>query len=239
MKKTIYDFDGTLTPYSLPKFKIIEKCGLKGGLSNPKFIELTKKTQIENNLDFYSAVYDVYFKLIKQNGFDLIDENFSLGYDETIYNEGVEYFLNMLYKNNVENYLLSSGIKVFLDKLDIRKYFKEVYATTFCYNKNKEAIDIEFLMSDKNKALAITNITKQNNNDCSNIIYIGDGLTDYYAMKYIKDHGGINIFVYLNKDSKSIQDIELEKIVDYFIYADFSKGKELDLLIKKLCKIEE
>ena len=27
MKKIIYDFDGTLTPFSIPRFSILEKCG--------------------------------------------------------------------------------------------------------------------------------------------------------------------------------------------------------------------
>ena len=36
----IYDFDGTLTPYSLPKFEILEKSGMKDGAHNPQFLEL-------------------------------------------------------------------------------------------------------------------------------------------------------------------------------------------------------
>lgn len=44
MKKIIiYDFDGTLTPFSLPKFEILEKCGMKDGAHNPQFLELAKK----------------------------------------------------------------------------------------------------------------------------------------------------------------------------------------------------
>lgn len=44
MKKIIiYDFDRTLTPYSLPKFEILEKCGMKGAAYNPHFLELIKK----------------------------------------------------------------------------------------------------------------------------------------------------------------------------------------------------
>ena len=238
MKKIIYDFDGTLTPYSLPKFKVIEKSGFKEGLMNPKFIELTKKRQQEKNIDFYSAVYEVYFDVIKKGGFKLIDDSFVLGYDETIYNKGVEYFLNMLCNNNIENYLLSSGIKVFLKKTTISKYFKEIYATVFKYDINNEVIDIDFLMSDKNKVTAIKNI-QNNEPDCSNIIYIGDGLTDYYAMEYVKKYGGKTIFVYLDKKAESNAKEKLNDVVDYFVYADFSKDKELDSLIKELCEIKE
>ena len=48
MKKIIvYDFDGTLTPFSLPKFEILEKCGMKDGAYNPLFLELSQKKSKE------------------------------------------------------------------------------------------------------------------------------------------------------------------------------------------------
>ncbi len=31
LKAVVYDFDGTLTPDALPKFAILEKCGLENG----------------------------------------------------------------------------------------------------------------------------------------------------------------------------------------------------------------
>ena len=49
----IYDFDGTLTPYSLPKFEILEKSGMKGGAHNPKFLELSKQKSKDKNIDLY------------------------------------------------------------------------------------------------------------------------------------------------------------------------------------------
>ena len=58
-------------------------------------------------------MYEIYFETIRNAGFRLIDENFSLGYDNINYNNGVVEFLKMLYKNNISNYLLSSGVKVF------------------------------------------------------------------------------------------------------------------------------
>ncbi len=241
MKKIIiYDFDGTLTPYSLPKFEILEKSGMKDGAHNPQFLELSQKRAKTNNIDLYRAIYDIYFEIIKNAGFKLTDENFSLGYDNVDYNNGVIEFLNMLYQNNISNYLLSSGVKVFLEKVSISSYFKEIYATIFTYNQDYEANGFDFLMSDKNKVIAIKEILKNNgidNEDCSNIIYIGDGFTDYYAMKYIKEHGGISIFVYRNLNSKDMQSIKEKDVVDFYTTADFSQNSELYNYVKKLCKI--
>jgi len=93
MKKTIiYDFDGTLTQFPLPKFEILEKCGLEGGASNPIFIKRVKET----NTDFYVSIYKTYFEVIKENDFELTDNNFCLGNDNVIYNEGVKDFLEMI-----------------------------------------------------------------------------------------------------------------------------------------------
>jgi len=78
-KIIIYDFDGTLTPYSLPKFEILEKSGMKDGAYNPQFLELSQKRSKTKNIDLYRAIYDVYFEIIKNAGFKLTDENFSLG----------------------------------------------------------------------------------------------------------------------------------------------------------------
>lgn len=61
----------------------------------------------------------------------------------------------MFSENNISNYLLSSGVKVFLEKVSISSYFKEIYATIFTYDQNSEANGFKFLMSDKNKVVAI------------------------------------------------------------------------------------
>ena len=242
MKKIIvYDFDGTLTPYSLPKFEILEKCGMKDGALNPRFLELSQKKATEENIDLYKAIYYTYFQIIKTAELDLTDENFCLGCNDVIYNKGVMEFLDMLCKNNVSNYLLSSGIKIFLQKTSIAPYFKDIYATTFNYDSSNKATGIDFLMSDKNKVIAIKDILQKNGNnidDCSDLIYIGDGYTDYYAMKYVKEHGGTSIFVYTNLNSKDILKIKEKNVVDFYTKTDYSQNSELNNYIKKLCKIK-
>lgn len=241
MKIIIYDFDGTLTPYAMPKFEILEKSGLNDGAYNPQFLALSNERAKVKNIDLYSAMYEVYIELIKKAGFKLTDENFCLGSDTVEYNLGVIEYLEMLCQNGVNNYLLSSGIKVFLEQVSISKYFKEIYATVFTYDDNLEADGVEFLMSDKNKVVAIKEILLKNgisNEDCSDIIYIGDGLSDYYAMKYVHEQGGTSIFVYNNVESKEIQSIREENVVDFYFKNDFSENGELNNCVKKLCKIK-
>ena len=169
----IYDFDGTLTPYSLPKFEILEKCGLQQGALNPNFLEMSKNKAQDEKVDLYTAIYRTYFEIIKNANLSLSDDNFCLGANTVIYNNGVVDFLNFLKDNGVSNYLLSSGIKVYLEKTNIAHFFEEIYGTTFIYNSNGEAVGIDYLMSDKNKVDAIKDIVKMtgnNENNCQNII---------------------------------------------------------------------
>lgn len=232
----IYDFDGTLTPYSMPKFEILEKCGLQHGASNPKFLEMAQANKREN-IDLYVSIYKVYLQIIKDANFPLTDESFCLGADQITYNNGVDEFLKFLNDNNIENYLISSGLKVYLEKTRVANFFKEIYASTFLYNSNGEVTDIQYLMSDKNKVKAIKDIIKKIGNeedDCHNIIYVGDGLTDYYAMEYVKRNGGTTIFVYQDKNNSDLKHLEEKNLISFSSYADFSLCSELVDYIKKL-----
>lgn len=241
MKKIIiYDFDGTLTPYTLPKYEILEKSGFEGGTYNLRFKELTKERARSKSIDSLRAVNEVYREVIKNAGFKLIDENFILGSDKIEYNKGVKEFLEILCKNNISNYIVSSGLKIFLENVSISPYFKDIYASVFTYNKNGEANECN-LMSEENKVISIKEILIKkgiNNEDCSSIIFIGDGLTDYSAMKYIKEHNGTAILVYQNPNNKEVKFFKEKNIVNFFTKADFTPNSDLNNYIKKLCNIK-
>lgn len=236
-KVIIYDFDGTLTPFSLPKFEILEKCGLVKGALNPKFMELAKERMADFDGDLYQAIFHTYFDIIKNSGHTLTDDNFTLGAGDVVYNKGVMEFLQLLNQNNVENYLLSSGILVYLKKTIVAPFFKEMFATTFKYNEQGEAVGIDYLMSDKNKVDAIKEVTKTHS--CKDIIYIGDGFTDYYAMEYVKNNGGNVIFVYNDEHNKDMAAMKEKQVVDLFTEADFSHDSELNQYVRRLCKIKK
>ena len=232
----IYDFDGTLTPYKLTKFQILEKCGLKDGALNPKFLEMVEKRANDKNINVYCATYEVFFQLMRDANLKLVDENLSLGADHVTYNNGVEDFLKFLKENGIHNYLLSSGLKVYLDKTNIVKYFDKIYATTFTYNSDGDVIGVDNLMSDRNKVIAVKDILHsmgRQGDDCRNVVYIGDGFTDRYAMEYVKRNGGTSIFVYKEENSE-LKKLEAEDIVSFSSVADYSDNSELRNYVKKL-----
>ena len=230
MKKIIiYDFDGTITPQPITNFKILEECGFIGGGNNKDLQNIVINKIKENNLTIYEAFHETILEIIESNGYPLKDEIISKGADKIDYNIGIISFFETLNKMNVDNYIVSSSMKPFLENTMISKYIKEIYATTFKYDKNNNIIGIDFLMSDEKKIDAIKNIV--GNNDYRNVIYIGDGLTDLKAMKYIKDNGGISIFV---SDEKP--NIENEEDISFFFNRDYSKGSNLSNFILDFIK---
>lgn len=124
-----------------------------------------------------------------------------------------------------------------MERTSISSLFVNIYATTFIYDSNREVTEVDYLMSDKNKVEAIKDIIRTIGNktdDCQNIIYIGDGFTDYYAMEYIKRNGGTSIFVYKNEDNQDLRRLEEAKVINFSAKADFSNNSELSNYIKKI-----
>lgn len=234
-KIIIYDFDGTLTPFPIPKFDFLEACGFKDGLRNKELNIKVNNRSVEKNISKFQALYEEVLACLKENNYELNDETFSIGCKDVIYNEGVEEFLEYLNNNNVDNYLLSSGIKVFLEHTSVGKYFKEIYATTFKY-ENGQLIDVDYLMSPRNKVDAIKDIMKKNGmRDCSDIIYIGDGMTDFHAMEFVINNNGTSIFVYGDNSKDGLE--QINDVVSFRTRADYRLDKELFKYIKEKCNL--
>lgn len=216
MKKiVIYDFDGTLTPYPFSKLDILDKCGYIGGGNNIEFKNLIVKKMKEKSINVYNSYYETMFEIVKSNEYILNDDTLSIGANSIEYSNGVIEFLEYLKNNDVENYIISSGMKCYLDRINISKYFKNIYGTTFKY-KNNIIYDLDVLITDDKKIDIIKNIMLENDiNDCSNIIYIGDGLTDLPIMDYVYKNGGTTIYV---GDDKEINN----SIISYYLDRGYS-----------------
>lgn len=237
-KIIIYDFDGTLTPYPLTKIGVLETLGFDGGMMSSKFMCMVRERRLAKNTDVYNACYEVLLEVLKNNNVPRTQENFRLGAENIEYNPGVYDFFNRNKDLNIVNYIVSSGSKDFLEGTTISKFFKGIYATTFKFDDSGEAIDVDFLMSDKRKVEIIQMILKDNgidNEDCSNVIYVGDGLTDLYAMEYVKNHGGDTIFVYVNEENDSLKAAREVDVVSYYTKADFTLNSDFSNVFLDIC----
>ena len=232
-KIIIYDFDGTLTPYSVTRFEILEKCGYKGGTDNPELVDSFKDKFMKENANFYDAVYRTFIEKVNCTSYKMTADSISMGAEDMEFNVGVDEFFEWIKDSNISNYILSSGVKTMIEKTKIAKYFDEIYATTFKFDEFGIARDIDCLIDDEAKSLYIEKIMKDNNrDDCRDIIYIGDGLTDYYAMEYVKNNGGTTIFVYQDENSEDVLKAKESDVVSFFFLADYSNDSDLSNYIK-------
>lgn len=226
----IYDFDGTLTPYPLPKYEIFKKCGIdeiEGAMRGKLIME-------EENLSLYEAYFEAYRRYLKENNIPFNRESICLGADKVELNDGViEYFKDLCStKTGIKHYVVTSGFEEYIRDTKINPYLDGVYGSTFTV-KNGVYDTLEVLMDEEYKIEAIKNIVEINNADIKDVIYFGDGLTDKDAFKYVHDNGGKSIFVRKNKENdEDIKILRSQGIIDYCFDLKYGKDSEIYNFIK-------
>ncbi len=227
----IYDFDGTLTPYSLPQYEVLKKCGYDDET-------LMKRIQKEINNKNSKGVYDAYYKcyrdILLENGIIMTKENVCLGADKVQLNKGVtDYFRSFQSsKTGVKHYIVTSGIKDYINETPIREFVNDVYGVTF---KQENGIygNIDILLTDEKKVEIIQKIQSENN-ETDKVIYFGDGLTDRYAFEYVHNIGGKNVFIASNKKSKSdYQKLNVNGIIDECFDPDFGVDSKIAKYVRR------
>ncbi len=226
----IYDFDGTLTPYSLPQYPIIKQCG---------YTDKTLMKRVESEIlkgnapEFYSAYYKTYMNILAENGITLSKDNVCFGAKNTKLNKGVEEYFQRFRnsKTGMKHYIVTSGIKDYVDETSIGALVDGIYGVTF---KQKNGIfqTVDVLLSDKKKVSVIQEIQVQNAGT-TQITYFGDGLTDFYAFEYVNSIGGTNVFIASNERSETnYQKLNKDGIIQHYFVADFQRHSEISKYVQ-------
>ena len=154
----------------------------------------------------------------------------------------------------VEHYVLSSGLKEIIEGSGISHEFKEIYACEFLYNEDGLAywpkLDVNFT----NKTQFVDRINKgvldiANDKDLNasmpddskripftNMIYVGDGLSDVPCMKMMRAYGGQAVAVYQDGNRPGVEDLLAKGRVDFIFPADYSEGTMLDTTMKNIIR---
>ena len=233
----IYDFDGTLTPYSLPQYEILKKCGYD---DKRLMKRIENEINNKNATGLYVAYYKCYRDILFENEIVMTRENVCLGADRVQLNNGVaDYFRRFQsLKTGVNHYIVTSGIKDCVDETSIRKFVNNVYGVNF---KKENGIyeDLDFLLTDEKKVEIIQKIRSENNKT-NKVIYFGDGLTDKYAFEYVHSIGGKNVFIKSNEKSMAnYQELNVNGIIDEFFDADFGMNSEISKYIQRQILLKE
>ncbi|MCQ2285876.1 MAG: haloacid dehalogenase-like hydrolase [Bacteroidales bacterium] len=259
-----YDFDGTLAPGYMQEYDFIPN--LK--IANEAFWDASNEQAKANDMDGVLSYMFLMLTKAKEKGISIKKEDF-IKYGKNIqFFQGVEDYFERINKYGdskgvkVEHHLISSGLREMVAGTSIAKYFTNIFASGFVYDKNGVACWPALAINYTNKTQFLFRINKgiQNAYDNSlinkripkdqravpfqNFIYIGDGETDVPAMKMVKLQGGTAITVYnpntpMSKDGRqSPRDLCLELIrenrADFYAPADYRENRPLNTIVERL-----
>ena len=151
----------------------------------------------------------------------------------------------------IEHYIISSGLKEIIEGTPVAKYFEQIYASSFYFNRRGVAKWPAQVVNYTNKTQflfriekGILDINDPGVNDSfspdeiripfRNMIYIGDSDTDIPCMKLVTVNGGHSIAVYnpLVNDKGKAYKMMRERRIKFFAPADYNENSDLDTLVK-------
>lgn len=251
----VYDFDKTLCDKDMQEYTFIPNLGIDANTFWEDCDKLRKSSNIDQVLAY---MYLMLNKTIKNGGVLKRDYLNKMGENINLFPGVINWFkrVNEYGKKEgmiIEHYIVSSGLKEIIEGSPINKYFKVIYASEFLYDENNNAVWPKLAINYTNKTQFLYRINKgvldvSNDNDLnnkmlketrridfSNMIYIGDGITDIPCMQMNQDRGGISIAVYNNKFDTAKKLLKDERI-NFMVKADYQKDSELDIIIKDTIK---
>ena len=242
----MYDFDHTLSPRDMQEYGFIPDLGMEADAFWHKCVTAMKQNQMDQILAY------MYMMLEEAKGKLIVNRSMlrALAKDVQLFDGVSDWFARVNdYAESKglvpEHYIISSGLKEIIEGTPIAKEFKEIYAASFCYDEHGVACwpamavnytsKTQFLFRVNKGVLDVTEHRALNEFmpeekrrvPFSNMIYIGDGLTDVPSMKLTKLNGGHSIAVWQENEGVS-NEMLLEGRVDFAVKADYSKGSEME-----------
>ena len=152
----------------------------------------------------------------------------------------------------VEHYIISSGLREIIEGSSISGEFREIYASEFYYDETGRPVWPKLAVNFTAKTQFVYRINKgvldvsddKTLNDSmpddskrvpfTNMIYMGDGLSDVPCMKMMRAYGGQAIAVYQTSNRMGVEDLLAKGRVDFIFPADYREGTALDLTVKNI-----
>lgn len=154
----------------------------------------------------------------------------------------------------VEHYVISSGLREIIEGSSISGEFKEIYASEFYYYETGKPVWPKLAVNFTAKTQFVYRINKgvldvSNDRDLNasmpddskrvpftNMIYMGDGLSDVPCMKMMRSYGGQAIAVYQESNRPGVEDLLAKGRVDFMFPADYSAGTALEATVKNIIR---
>ncbi|MDR2972912.1 MAG: haloacid dehalogenase-like hydrolase, partial [Bacteroidales bacterium] len=221
----------------------------------------------QHDMDEVLAYMFLMVEKAKQKNISIEKEDFFQYGKQITFYQGVESYFERINRYaaekgfEIEHYIISSGLREFVEGTSIAKHFKDIFASGFMYDAKGVACWPSLGVNYTNKTQFLFRINKGIHNSYdntlinkivpendkpipfSNMIYLGDGETDIPAMKMVKMQGGFTIAVYnenfipsenRKKAPREIcEEIVLQQRAHFMAPANYLENSSLDILIKR------
>ena len=212
----IYDFDGTLSPGNMQEFGFIQAVGKTPEEFWKMSDGLAAGQDASNVLSYMKMMFDE----AKKNNITLRRSDFRKFGKHIELFEGVKEWFGLINEYGeahgvkIEHYINSSGLKEIIEGSPRAKEFKHIFACSYIYNDEGEAvwpgIAVDYTAKTQfifkiNKGIFSAHDNKMVNASIAEdkkripyprMIYFGDGETDIPCMKIVSMFGGHTIAVY-------------------------------------------
>ncbi len=252
----MYDFDKTLSTRDMQDFALIPSLGMESSQFWKKANDFGREQKMDGILAYmYTSIRESKLQGKPLRREDLLNHGKSVEFFE-----GVESWferINAFGKEQgveIEHYIISSGMKEIIEGTSIASFFKEIFACEYYFDETGEAVWPKTAVNYTNKTQFVYRINKgvldiSNDEDLnrsmpddskrvpfSNMIYIGDGLSDVPCMKMMKAYSGTSIAVYPKGDRHKVEELLIKDRVNFIFPADYSEGGELETTMKSIIR---
>ena len=248
-----YDFDKTLTPTDMQAQGLIQKLDI----DVREFWERSNSEAENNNMDINLSWMKNILNLADGKIVRSRETFVDLGKKIRLYN-GVDTWFERINRYGedcgllVEHYIISSGLKEMIEGTSISNYFKEIYASSYYYEKGvPKWVAQDINSTNKTQFLfriekGVLNINSDEVNErfsdeelrvpFSNMVYIGDSATDIPCMKLVHGRGGYSIGVYDEEENNKdkVYNMVRDARIDFFAPANYSENSQLEQYLKTI-----
>ena len=252
----LYDFDKTLCTQDMQNYAFIPSLGMEPG----DFWREANTFGWQQHMDGILAYMYTMIRKCRELEIPLTRSFLSRCGQNIAFFPGVEGWFERINRFaallgvQTEHYVISSGLREIIDGSAIAGAFKEIYASEFYYDElgrpawpklavnftaktqfvyriNKGVLDVSddrtlnASMPDDSKRVPFTNM-----------IYLGDGLSDVPCMKMMRAYGGQAIAVYQDANRPGVEQLLRQGRVDFIFPADYREGAGLEVTVKNIIR---
>ena len=252
----MYDFDKTLCTKDMQDYGFIPSLNMQPHEFWQKTNEIGSKADMDSILAYmYTMIEECRSRGLSLTRERLVDS----GRGIVLYPGVREWFDRInLYGAaqgvQIEHYVISSGLREIIEGSGIAEKFTKIFACEFVYDENgcamwpKTAVNYtnktQFVYRINKGVLDISNDTDLNRSmpddskrvPFTNMIYIGDGLSDVPCMKMMKAYGGCAIAVYQESNRGKVEELLIGDRVDFIFPADYTENGRLNKTVHNIIK---